>query len=243
MLIAKLDNPEIDVDYYENRVAQMVGEIREDLKRGATDVERREALDRYLFQENGFHGNRSEYYHPANSHMNRVIDDREGIPITLSILYMELARQLELKIVGVGLPGHFVVRHDIDGEAGELIDVYEEGESLSDDDAASVVKRRSGRQITDHDLRAQNDEEILTRVLTNLMGIATGGEDWESMLKYLDAMVAINPEAVDFRLMRAQARGMTKRNSLAIEDIDWIVQKNPKGIDYRRLEQMRRALE
>ena len=111
LLTARLDNPDIDIDFYRQRIDEMGAEIRSSLPADASDIATREALDKYLFRENGFHGGRSEYYHPANSHLNRVIDDREGLPITLSILYIELGRRLNQRIDGIGLPGHFVVKH------------------------------------------------------------------------------------------------------------------------------------
>ena len=113
LLVAQLDNPDIDISFYKNRVDVMAGEIRADLEKDADQVTRRKALDNYLFKQNGFHAGRSEYYHVANSHLDRVIDDREGLPITMSILYMELGRRLEMRIDGVGLPGRFIVNHVI----------------------------------------------------------------------------------------------------------------------------------
>ncbi len=83
------------------------------------------------FTERGFHGSRGDYYNRSNSYLSEVIDDREGLPITLSVLYIELARRLGVRLEGVGLPGHFVVRHvPAKGEA-QLIDVYEGGQPLT----------------------------------------------------------------------------------------------------------------
>ena len=245
LLVAQLDNPDIDISFYKNRVDVMAGEIRADLEKDADQVTRRKALDNYLFKQNGFHAGRSEYYHVANSHLDRVIDDREGLPITMSILYMELGRRLEMRIDGVGLPGRFIVNHVISDkdDDNQLIDVFDGGKLLSKADASELVREFANRTLQLNDLRAQDDREILTRVLSNLMGIATRNEDLESMLRYIEAMVVINPEAVDFRMMRVQLRGMTDRKSRAIEDIDWLLEKAPEGIDYDRLEAMRSSLQ
>ena len=163
----------------------------------------------------------------------------------MSILYMELGRRLEMRIDGVGLPGRFIVNHVISDkdDDNQLIDVFDGGKLLSKADASELVREFANRTLQLNDLRAQDDREILTRVLSNLMGIATRNEDLESMLRYIEAMVVINPEAVDFRMMRVQLRGMTDRKSRAIEDIDWLLEKAPEGIDYDRLEAMRSSLQ
>ena len=126
--IAKLDNPELDVESYVSAVDSMAGAIRKGFEPEMSADDRIALLDKYFFVENGFHGSRTDYYNAANSHLDRVIDDREGLPITLSVLYMAIADRLDLNVVGVGLPGHFVVRHDPatgnakDATEGQLID-------------------------------------------------------------------------------------------------------------------------
>ncbi|MFN9913999.1 MAG: transglutaminase family protein, partial [Pirellulaceae bacterium] len=109
---------------YLQRIEDMAAEILAKLPSKATAPMRLEALDAYLFEENGFRGGRDEYYHPANNHLDRVIDDREGMPITLSVLYMELGRRLQLRLEGVGLPGHFVVRFRPSQGKPQLLDIF-----------------------------------------------------------------------------------------------------------------------
>ena len=243
LLIANLDNPEIDIEAYSNRIDEMANEILDTLPADPSLLDRREALHHYLFEENGFHGSRSEYYHPANSHLNRVIDDREGLPITMSILYIELGRRLGLRIEGVGLPGHFVVRHVSSDDQQQLVDVFEKGELLSREDAERIVIQHAGRRAREEDLRASTATEILTRVLNNMLAIAADAKDAEAMLRYCDAMVAINPDQVDVRVMRAQLRGSTGRIRAAIEDVDWAIEQDPSPRERAALEQVRAALE
>ncbi len=239
LLIALLDNPDIDIDVYEQRIDQMAEEIRSQLDKNASATDKRDAMHRYLFKDNGFHGSRSEYYHRANSHLNRVIDDREGLPITMSILYMELGRRLGLNIVGVGLPGHFIVKQIVDKDHQQLIDVFERGKLLDRSDASSIVAMHSRQPFDEEYLRPQTNIEILTRVLNNLIGLAGRTNDGEAMLRYCDAMVALNPEITRFRLMRAQLRGMTGRIATAMEDLDWLLEKNPSDLDRELAEHMR----
>ncbi len=203
---------------------------------------RRDALHKYLFEENGFHGGRAEYYHRANSHLNRVIDDREGLPITLSILYMELGRRLDLKIEGIGLPGHFVVKHVVDEDQQQLIDVFDRGTLLSREDAEGIVANSARRAMVDEDLRAQTVVEILSRVLNNLIGVANGNQDVESINRYCEALVAIDPESVESRMMRAQIRALSDRTPAAIEDLDWLIEHDPPGLNRAQAQQLRDAI-
>ncbi len=241
LLIAKLDNPDIEIDAYIQHMDDMANEIRDRLGKDADASQRRDALHQYMFTENGFHGGRAEYYHPANSHLNRVIDDREGLPITLSILYMELGRRLGLTIEGVGLPGHFVVKHVTDGDE-QLIDVFERGETLSTDDAKAIVIAHTRRVMTPDDLRAQTTAEILSRVLNNLIGVASRDQQIESIHRYCEALVAINPENAESRMMRSQVRAMTDRRAGAMEDLDWLIENDPPGFNRPQAIQLRETL-
>ncbi len=242
LLIAALDDTDVDVEAYSERVDAMAAEIQQRLKEKTKPAGRLAALDNYLFKENGFHGGRVEYYHPANSHLNRVIDEREGLPITLSILYMELGRRIGLNIDGIGLPGHFVVAHVVDGkddaETTQLIDVFDGGTRLSRRDAAAIV----GRRLTEEDLRPQTTPEILTRVLRNLIGVASSNRDSEALRRYCEALVAVEPSSVEFRWMRAQIRALTDRNTAAIEDLDWLLEKDPPGFSRPSAQRMRDTL-
>ena len=243
LLIASLDDPDVDIEAYEQRVERMAAEIAARVGEESDDAERLAALDRYLFKENGFHGSRMEYYHPANSHMNRVIDDREGLPITMSILYKELARRIGLRIEGVGLPGHFVVKHVAGDGTETLIDVFNDAAPMSLEEAANQVSRTTGQPFSEDDLHAQSDQQILSRVLRNLMGIAGDRRDGEALRRYAEALVAINPDSIDFRLMRAQLRGLTDRKAAALEDLDWLLENDPAGLDREAVMRLREAID
>lgn len=231
LLVAKLDNDDTEPVSYIEKVDAMAAEIAESIPEDATALEKRKYLDRYLFEENGFHGGESEYYHPANSHLDRVIDEREGLPITLSILYIELGKRIGLDIVGIGLPGHFVVQHQINETESQLIDVFDRGKNVSEQESAQLVQNAANRLISPQDLRPQTDSEILTRVVNNLLGSARRKADTESYRRYCEALVAIAPDEPEYRIMRSQARAITKRYSGAIEDMDWLIERIPEGRD------------
>ncbi|MDA8697505.1 trypsin-like peptidase domain-containing protein [Rhodopirellula sp.] len=229
LLIAKLDNNDTDPRSYLEKIQSMAEEIGASLPEGAGPEEKRRLLNQYLFDENGFHGGRAEYYHPANSHLDRVIDDREGLPITLSILYMELGKRIGLDIVGIGLPGHFVVEHKVDENQTVLIDVFDRGKVLSKQSAAELVFNSTNRPLIAEDLQPQSETDILIRVVNNLLGSARRNSDTEAYRRYCEAMVSIRPEDPEARIMRSQARAITKRFSGAIEDVDWLIERIPEG--------------
>lgn len=110
LLVAKLDNKDLDVPAYRKHFARLGEEARSAISSDATSTQRLQKLGEWMFTEQGFHGSRGDYYHRNNSYLNEVLDDREGIPLTLSILYMELAAAIGVRLEGVALPGHFVVR-------------------------------------------------------------------------------------------------------------------------------------
>src|SRR5207302_11115694 len=139
LLIAKLDNEELDVEAYRRDVDRIAKKIAARLAKDADEKAKVKGLNDYLFNERGFHGSRGDYYNRSNSYLNEVLDDREGLPITLSVLYLELGKRLGLKIEGVGLPGHFVVRHVPKKGEPQLIDVYEGAKPLSRAEAVKKV--------------------------------------------------------------------------------------------------------
>ncbi len=239
LLIARLDNEELDIEPYLRQIDRMADEVREAVGKEAGETKIRDALNKYLFVDNGFHGGRTNYYHQANSYMNQVLDDREGLPITLSVLYMELGRRLGLKIVGVGLPGHFVVKHvQADGD-GQLIDAFEGGRLMEREQAERFIREAYRRVLEEDDLRAATKKEIVMRMLLNLRKIAKLKQDEDTVLRYLEAAVAIEPEGFQERLMRAEMRFLTGRRDAAVADLDWIIEREPEGIDIEGLRQAR----
>ncbi|MGI9471573.1 MAG: transglutaminase family protein, partial [Rubripirellula sp.] len=242
LLIAKLDDPDIDVDAYVQRVDDMANEVKQNLPEEADADTRRRELHHYPFEQNGFHGGQAEYYHRANSHLNRVIDDREGLPITLSILYMELGRRLDLRMEGIGLPGHFVVDHVIQDDQRQLIDVFERGALLSNEEAAKIVTDHAGRKMLPADRQPQSTTAILSRVLNNLIGVAGRDQDPDAIHRYCEALVAIEPSSITARRMRSQIRIMTDRPVAAIKDLDWLIENDTQGFAQAEAMRLRQSL-
>lgn len=238
LTIARLDEEEVDVEAYVQQVERMAEEIRGKLPPDAEEAAKLAALNKYMFEENGFHGSRFDYYNRANSFLNRVIDDREGLPITLSVLYLEIASRLGLKMEGVGLPGHFVVRQiRVEGEP-QLIDVFEGGQTLSRQAAEQKVRDFTGEPAVDGHFQAVTTRQILLRMLQNLLGVAQGKQDKEAMLRYLEAMIAVDPEMARERGLLAIVQFETGRRDSAIAGLEWFFEKKPTGVDLEQVRQM-----
>lgn len=242
ILIARLDNPELDVDDYVQSVDRMAARIGRDWSDATPAPERLAGLNRYLFAEQGYHGSRMDYHNRSNSYLNEVIDDREGMPITLAVLYMELARRLNLPVVGVGLPGHFVVRHEPANDPQQLIDVFERGKLLSRDEAIQRVREYSGAPWEDRYLEAMPPKAILIRMLRNLFNTAREEENSERMYRYTDAVLAISPDSDQDRFFRAVLAYQTQRLGQSRQDVNWLQQHPLENISAAAIEDLARAL-
>jgi serine protease Do len=241
--IAALDNPDLDRESYIRKIEKMSQQIAISLPSDASQRERLAAINRFLFDENGFHGSRQEYYHAANSHMDRVIDDREGLPITLSILYIELARRNQIELKGIGLPGHFVVCYQNEEGDSQYIDVFNRGAPLSRKDAEKMIRELNQRNATVQDLLPQTTREVLLRVLRNLISSAQRDRNEESIVKYCSAMVAIAPEVPQYRMMRCAARYRTQRLAGALSDIETLLATSPSEFSTSDLLQMKAKIQ
>jgi regulator of sirC expression with transglutaminase-like and TPR domain len=242
LVIARLDNEDLDVRPYQKEVDRMAREVAESLPKDATETAKLKALNKFLFKERGFHGSRFEYYTRPNSYLNEVIDDREGLPITLSVLYMEIARRLQLNVVGVPLPGHFVVRHEPVKGPGQLIDVYDSGTFLSEEDADQIVRKFTRKALKKEQLTAATKKQVLIRMLHNLMGVAQDEQDRDGVLRYLDGILTINPDSGQERWARAVLRFQAGQRDSARTDCDWLLDHSPAGVPLERVRELREML-
>jgi regulator of sirC expression with transglutaminase-like and TPR domain len=242
LLLARLDNEDVDVDAYRGDVDRLARAIAAELPKKADAKARLDGLIKALFQERGFHGSRLEYYSRHNSYLNEVLDDREGLPITLSVLFMELARRLDLKVVGVPLPGHFMVRFEPEKGEGQLIDVYEGGTFMTRAQAADKVKKMTGRPLKDQELESAAKKAILLRMTNNLLNVAQNERDQPASLRYLDAILTIEPQAHDERWVRAVFRFQSGQREGAFADCDFLLDANPPDADLDRVRELRKLL-
>jgi len=243
LLVSLLDNAELEIEPYRQQAADMAREISARLPAQAGEASKLAALRNYLFAENGFHGSRSDYYNRANSYLDRVLDDREGLPITLSILFMDLAQRIGLDgVSGLPLPGHFMVAFKPKEGPEQIIDVFNGGKILSRSETQDRIVEATGEGFRDADYRRATKREIIVRMLRNLLGIAQRGDSAAEVLRYLDVLVALSPDSAPDRLSRAGLRLKTGDTAGAKEDFKWLLDNKPAGVDLERIAEFHRAL-
>ncbi len=246
LLIARLDNENFDLDSYLEKADRLANKIKKSFGKSSSGEEKLIVLVRQLFDEMGFHGSTLDYHHRSNSYMNEVMDDREGLPITLSILLIELANRLDLPVSGLGLPGHFmaIYREDIPVENS---DKPKAKELLIDSFGGKIVSREEASRITGVPLKEEDFEpvshrDIITRMLRNLIQSAEREEDSLARLRYVDAIIAIDPDDRYTRAMRAMIHYGEGRFTDALIDIEFLIEKNPNAPELDPLKVLRRRL-
>lgn len=200
LLIAEVEYPGLDIAHYLSVLDGMAeGARRVAQRRGVGLVE---AMNGHLFDELGFVGNDADYYDPRNSFLNEVIDRRVGIPITLSVIYLEVARRLGLELVGISFPGHFLVGEPVGGGM-RYLDPYHGGIALQRHDLEERLARALGgtTQLSPEHLAPAPKRQILTRMLNNLRGIYHRMGDIDRQLGVLERLAILNPH--DTRIAEA----------------------------------------
>ena len=253
LLVAWLDNPDLDVDAYLedfDRLAQAAAESIPE--KSADPLKRVEKLRDFLFSESGFHGSRSQYYHHSNSYLNEVLDDREGLPITLAVVFIELGKRVGIEgLSGLGLPGHFMVRYQPEAKKDakpdeeketeaepKIIDVFEGGRFVSRAEAGTIVREITGSSLRDEHLEPVSKEDIILRMIRNLVGLEMDSGKPDVARPYLDLILDISPEQAGERFSRALLRYQAGETEAAKEDLEWLLENRPPGIRIDRLQEL-----
>ncbi len=239
--IARVESPELELADYQEEIKSMARGLRNRFSTDSTHREKLDLLRKYLFEESGFHGSRSDYYNRANSFMNRVLEDHEGIPITLSVLFLELGAKLGIeKLEGMAFPGHFMVRF-LEGDAEAIyIDVFDGGKLYKKNDLYNLINHHSEVPLLEEHFKPATKKEIVIRMLKNLIGVAPRTS--ERALPYLNLLLALSPDDALEHWRRASIRLESGDRSQAREDLRWLIENRPKGIDLDRIEQLYNSL-
>ncbi len=188
-LLALTQYPEINVEAYRALLDHFAAEIRERIDFSETNKEILTTINNYVFDELGFSGDQESYYDPQNSYLNRVVDRRKGNPINLSLLYLLLARRLELPVAGIGLPGHFICRYQSTSEE-IYVDPFHHGKFLTKADCIQYLVSGS-HGLQDEFLSPVSTRRILMRICSNLHQIYSQMELTEETTRLQRYLVAL----------------------------------------------------
>jgi len=196
LLIAKNAGQDLDVGHYLSRIEELAAQLAARLPHAASDMDRILALNTFLFQDQGFGPNVEDYYDLRNSFLNEVLERRLGIPISLSVLYMEVGRRIGLPLQGINFPGHFLVKCKL-AEGTVILDPYGGGISLGVPELQQRLREaRSGevsRAILAGMLVSAGKKQILARMLRNLKAIHLRRHEHAQALSASDWVVALAP--------------------------------------------------
>lgn len=241
LLLAKFEYPRLDIDTYIVRLDQLANAVEGKLYQRADFAQPfaiLSTINEHLYHHLDFRGNKANYYDPKNSFLNEVIDRRLGIPITLSVVYMEIARRLGLHVEGVGMPGHFLMRCSIDNEE-IFLDAFNGARLLSRTDCKELLTNIYG-QNTDLDLRflkPVTKREILARMLLNLKNIYVNGSDFARAIAVIDRILIVNPSAIQELRDRGLLLFQREQYAASIKDLEHYLASVPKDAEAEKIRQ------
>ena len=239
LTIARTEYPNLDVDTYCARIEALARRVKLLVPDLGDPSESIAALNRVLFEEEGFRGNAEDYYDPRNSFLNEVLDRKLGIPITLAVVYMEVARRVGFPLVGVGLPGHFLLKHyDVEG-CEILIDPFNGGSLLTVVDCQRRLDQIYGGQmpLQPEFLMSVSRRQVLVRMLNNLKSIYLSSRNFRKALPIVDLILAIYPRSPEDVKQRAMLRWSLGQNRGALADLDDYLKMSPDASDADEIRQ------
>lgn len=230
LLVAGEEYPELDVAEHLRTLDEFADAVRQRAPEWLPPEELARMVGRYLFQERGFQGNSGDYYNPDNSYFNRVLDTHTGIPITLSLLFLEVARRVGLRCRGVGMPGHFLV-----GLEGSEVyfDAFNGGAVLSVADCRRLAEGLFGPRMTWRDdyLTPCTKYEFLFRLLNNLKVVYERTGSPEKAAGVTQRMILVNPQATPLYRDLAEMQYQLQQYRAAIRSLETYLRETPDAQD------------
>jgi regulator of sirC expression with transglutaminase-like and TPR domain len=213
LLIGAWDHPEREVQNYREQLDAIAAYALTDVARATGGIGRARAISDALFERLGFNGNTDDYYDPRNSFLTDVLDRRTGIPISLSVLYLEVARRLHVLAQGVNFPGHFLVRVAIE-DAWLFLDPFNGGRALTPADLEALLRKTTTPDavLEPSVIAAASKRQIVSRMLVNLAGIYGRNGDLPRSLDVLERLAVLEPAnpriARDLTSLRKRVDGL-----------------------------------
>ena len=230
--IAAEEYPDLDVDREAGRIRLVAAEAARRADGITNPFARLDALRSLVFDELQFRGNDQEYNDPRNSFLNEVLDRRLGNPLSLSMLWIEVARAGGFEARGVGLPGHFVSRATF-GDRTMIVDAFHGGSVISEDDCRQLVARTTGRPslFRREMLRGTDERAMIARMLLNLKHIYVKAEDYERALSIVERLLLLNPTDAGELRDRGFLNAHLGRPGAALTDLECYLERTPHARD------------
>ncbi|MEQ1776666.1 MAG: transglutaminase-like domain-containing protein [Burkholderiales bacterium] len=237
LVIAGDEYPQIDVAAYLQHLDELAATFRQRLRADIAPAEKLALLNHYFFEELGFAGNTDDYYDPRNSFLNDVIERKLGIPITLSLLFIEIGQRVGLPLTGVSFPGHFLVKCAL-RDGAVIVDTYAKGASLGIKDLQKRLRvLSSGMDVAPESvmrlLKTARPVDILARLLRNLRAIYTERGDRLRALTAANRVLDLCPQSADDYRDRARLHEELECFRAALADFETYLRLEPKASDTR----------
>lgn len=232
LAIAHLEYPGIAQDHYLGFLDELAAAAIERRRNVPGILSAVDAINETIYGEFGFRGNVDDYFDPRNSFINDVLERRTGIPITLSVIYIEVARRLDVRLYGVGLPHHFVIKHsDRDGDI--FIDPYNRGRLLDRAGCEAAIREIGGPEIKldDRDFQRADSRYVVLRMLNNLRGIYIQSRQYRKLVGVLDLMLTLLPGGAESYKERGAAYQKLGEPHKAKQDFERYLLLRPRASD------------
>ncbi|HTG72617.1 MAG TPA: transglutaminase-like domain-containing protein [Terriglobia bacterium] len=238
LLLACEEYPQLEISPYLDRLDEIADFVRPKLYTGMSPLDTIEALNEVLFGIVGFRGNTENYNDPRNSFFNDVLERRMGIPITLSAVYLEVARRISFPIFGVGMPGHFLVKYG-DRTQEFFLDPFNGGQILTREDCERRFSEMFGneQEFTERMLDVVSPRQMLFRMVNNLKTIYLKAHAYEKSLAMVDMMLLADPEAIEQYRDRGILKVQLRRFNAAVRDFEQYVKGAPHSKDRPQVEE------
>jgi regulator of sirC expression with transglutaminase-like and TPR domain len=239
--IASIETPGLDPGPFLAILDRIASGIAARLPASAGGREFIHVANEYFFGELDFRGNEIDYNDPRNSCLNYVLDRRTGLPISLSVVYIEVARRLGQPVSGIGLPGHFIVEYN-DGEFATYIDPFHSGKLLTTEDCQQLARERTGSDADATALAPVGTRYILVRMLNNLRSAYFRGKQFDKMVAVTDLLIEAFPRNADYYKARGVARLRLRQFRNAQSDLELYLEYAPNAEDRAQIAQQLSAI-
>lgn len=235
--LARVEFPGLDLEASLSRLESLATQIQASLPDRASGLQFIEAVNACLFDHLQFRGNEEDYYDPRNSCLNAVLSRRLGIPISLSVVYIEIARRLGRPVSGVGLPGHFIVVYE-DDECRHWVDPFHSGRILSFEDCCALAEEAAGVDLRSNlnVLSPVSNRQILVRMLSNLKSIYLRGQALNKARLILDLLINAMPDFAEEYRHRGLIHLRQLNHRAAKADLETYLRLEPDSKDREEVE-------